>query len=62
MLKETGLAFLPQLVACFMAFLLLAFIEKKGRASLKNEPEFVLAGAKLAGTAMWTSLITISFG
>ncbi|KAF3003399.1 hypothetical protein E8E15_000980 [Penicillium rubens] len=54
---ETGLAFLAQLVAGVLAFPVLGFIERKGRASAKRDPEFILDGGKLAGTAMWTSLI-----
>ncbi|KAJ9480898.1 hypothetical protein VN97_g12622 [Penicillium thymicola] len=55
---QTGLAFLAQLAAGVVAFPLLGFIERKGRASVEKDPEFILVGGKLAGTAMWTSLIT----
>ncbi|KAJ5751536.1 MFS general substrate transporter [Penicillium nucicola] len=58
---QTGLAFLPQLVAGVLAFLLLAFIEERRRATVEDEPEFILVGGKLAGTAMWTSLIILAW-
>ncbi|KAJ6064813.1 MFS general substrate transporter [Penicillium canescens] len=57
---QTGLAFLAQLAAGFVAFPLLAFIERKRQATVED-PEFILVGGKLAGAAMWGSLFTLAW-